>query len=451
MVLGCTSSAGKSLLTAALCRWFARDGVDVVPFKAQNMSNNARVVDGGEIGVAQWLQARAAGVEPIVEMNPVLVKPESDTSSQVVVRGRRDPRISALPWDERHDLMWTAMRTSLDELRARHELVVIEGAGSPAEINLRDQVNNGIVEYADAAALLVSDIDRGGSFAHLFGTWSLVPDATRERLAGFVLNRFRGDPGLLTPGPARLTELTGMVHAGTMPMLRHELPDEEGAMVSSGGAVAGARVAIVRFPYGSNLDEFRLLPTVARTVWTDDPSDIERADWVVLPGSKHVVADLEWLRTRGLAEAIVAAGRAGLRILGVCGGAMMLGRTIRDLDGVESARAAVPALDVLPYDTEMVGEKLVRATTVRVDGLDVKGYEIRHGRLLDGHGAGVGPLVQDGSVTATTVHGLLEDARLLDRWFGRPAADPLPSTFDLLADAIDEHLDTDLLRRLTRS
>lgn len=448
MVLGCTSSAGKSLLTAALCRWFARNGVDVVPFKAQNMSNNARVVAGGEIGVAQWLQARAAGVEPTVEMNPVLVKPESETRSQVVVRGRRDPEISALPWNERHDLMWTAMRASFDELRDRHELVVIEGAGSPAEINLRDQVNNRIVEHADAAALLVSDIDRGGSFAHLYGTWSLVPDATRERLAGFVLNRFRGDPALLAPGPARLSELTGMAHAGTVPMLRHELPDEEGATIRSLGPADGARVAIVRLPYGSNLDEFRLLPSVARTVWTDDPADLERVDWVIVPGSKHVVADLDWLRSRGLDHAVVAAARDGRRVLGVCGGAMMLGRTISDVDGIESARPTVPALDVLPYDTEMMGEKLVRATTLRLDGLDVPGYEIRHGHVLDGGNAEVGPLVRQGSVVATTVHGLLEDTRLLDRWFGRPAVDPLSSTFDLLADAIDEHVDTDLIRRL---
>ena len=449
MVLGCTSSAGKSLLTAALCRWFARCGVDVVPFKAQNMSNNARVVAGGEIGVAQWLQAKAAGVEPSVAMNPVLVKPEADSRSQVVVRGRRDPAISALPWNDRHDLMWTAMCESFDQLHDRHDLVVVEGAGSPAEINLRDQVNNRMVDHADAAALLVSDIDRGGSFAHLFGTWSLVPDATRARLAGFVLNRFRGDAQLLAPGPSRLTELTGMAHVGTVPMLRHELPDEEGATIRADGPIDGARVAIVRLPYGSNLDEFRLLPLAARTIWTDDPAELERADWVVLPGSKHVAADLEWMRARGLADATIAAARSGRRVLGICGGAMMLGRSVLDPDGVESTRPHVAGLGLLPVDTHMASDKIVAPVTVRVDGLDVDGYEIRHGRMIGDGGDAVGGPTARRTVVATTVHGLLEDPRLLERWFGRSVVDPLPSTFDLLADAVEEHLDTDLLRRLT--
>lgn len=448
IVLGCTSSAGKSLLTAALCRWSARRGIDVVPFKAQNMSNNARVVTGGEIGVAQWLQARAAGVEPTVSMNPVLVKPEADTRSQVVVRGHRDPAISALAWDDRHDLMWEAMRESFDELRNRHDLIVIEGAGSPAEINLRDQVNNRMVVHADAAALLVSDIDRGGSFAHLFGTWSLVPEATRTRLHGFVLNRFRGDPALLEPGPTTLTDLTGIAHAGTVPMLRHELPDEEGATLRSLGPVDGDRVAIVRFPYGSNLDEFRLLPLAARTIWTDDPAELERADWIVLPGSKHVAADLDWMRRRGLGSAVAAAARSGRRVVGVCGGAMMLGRRIHDPDGVESDRSTIDGIGLLPYDTHMAGDKLVTPTTVTVDGLDVDGYEIRHGRLVGVDGAPIGTLVEQGGITATTVHGVFEDERLLERWFARRVVDPLPDTFDLLADAVDEHLDTDLLERL---
>ena len=448
MVLGCTSSAGKSLLVTALCRWFARAGIDVAPFKAQNMSNNARVVADGEIGVSQWLQARAAGVEPTVEMNPVLVKPEAVTRSQVVVRGRRDPAISALPWDERHDLMWSAMQDSFDALHTRHELVVIEGAGSPAEINLRDQVNNRVLDHADAAALLVSDIDRGGSFAHLFGTWSLVPDSTRERLAGFVLNRFRGDPTLLEPGPLRLTERTGMAHVGTVPMLRHELPDEEGATIRSLEPAGGSSVAIVRFPYGSNLDEFRLLPLAARTRWTDDPAELAQADWVVLPGSKHVVADLDWMRERGLAEATIDAAATGRRVVGVCGGAMMLGRSICDPHAVESERPVVSGLGLLPFDTHMSRDKLVAPTTMRCEGLDLDGYEIRHGRLVGDGGAAVASLVEHGPIIATTVHGLLEHPRLLERWFDRPVVDPLPATFDLLADAIEEHLDTDLLQRL---
>ena len=265
MVLGCTSDAGKSLLVTALCRWFARNGVSVAPFKAQNMSNNARVVagvgdePGGEIGVAQWLQAHAARVEPAVRMNPVLLKPEADTRSQVVVRGTVDRALSARGWQERHDALWTPMAESFDALAADFDLVVIEGAGSPAEINLRDQVNNRMVAHADAAALLVSDIDRGGSFAHLFGTWSLVPESTRDRLAGFVLNRFRGDASLLEPGPSRLTEMTGMANAGVVPMLHHGLPREEGAAEVSTAPADAPLVVLPRFPFGSNLDEFHLL------------------------------------------------------------------------------------------------------------------------------------------------------------------------------------------------
>src|SRR5690606_2489903 len=210
MVLGCTSDAGKSLLVTALCRWFKREGVDVVPFKAQNMSNNARVVAGGEIGTAQWLQARAAGVEPSVDMNPVLLKPEADTRSQVVVAGQARPDITDMPWRERGPQLWPAMTAAYERLAARHEVVLIEGAGSPAEINLPDLVNKGVLAHSGASALLVVDIDRGGAFAHLVGTWSLVDEATRGRLAGFVLNKFRGDASLLEPGPAAVTARTGM-------------------------------------------------------------------------------------------------------------------------------------------------------------------------------------------------------------------------------------------------
>jgi adenosylcobyric acid synthase len=448
MVLGCTSSAGKSLLVAALCRWFAREGIDVAPFKAQNMSNNARVVAGGEIGVAQWLQARAAGVEPTVDMNPVLVKPEADTRSQVVVRGRRDAANTAHPREERHDLLWSAMAESFDRVRSEHELVVLEGAGSPAEINLRDQVNNRILDHADATALLVSDIDRGGSFAHLFGTWSLVPESTRERLVGYVLNKFRGDAGLLAPAPAVLTERTGMDHVGTLPMLDHELPDEEGARAPASGAADAPLVAILRFPFGSNLDEFRLLHHATRVVWTDDPHVVSNADWIVLPGSKHVAADLAWMRSRGLDDAVRAAVAAGRRVHGVCGGAMMLGRRIDDPRLTESAEVSVAGLGVLAHHTIIEPDKLVAARTMSIDGLDVAGYEIRHGRPVGPAGEAVPGYISSGNVSATTVHGLLEDPRLLARWFGRPVVDPLPATFELLADAVEEHLDTDRLRRL---
>ena len=453
MVLGCTSGAGKSWLVTALCRWFARQGVDVVPFKAQNMSNNARVVDGGEIGVAQWLQARAAGVEPDVRMNPLLLKPEADTRSQVVIEGRASAGLTAMPWRQRGAHVWPAMAAALEALIAEHELVVIEGAGSPAEINLPDLVNNRVLAHADAAALLVADIDRGGAFAHLYGTWCLVPDATRERLAGYVLNRFRGDAGLLSPGPERLTELTGMTCAGVIPMVRHELPDEEGMTVRADPGPGTRRVAVARFPYGSNLDELHLLARAARVTMAAHPDDLAGAHLVVLPGSKHVAADLAWLRSSGLADAIVAGDAP---VLGICGGCQMLGTRVSDPDGVEGGRAGtVDGLGLLAFTTVYDGDKVTRRRDVTfpaelpppweaLRGVTAAGYEIRHGRTPGG------PVWAEGRVLATTVHGLLEDPEVVERLVGRRPPPVLEETFDLLADVVEAELDTGLLRRLGR-
>lgn len=448
MVLGCTSDAGKSLLVTALCRWFARQGVSVAPFKAQNMSNNARVVEGGEIGVAQWLQAKAAQVEPDVRMNPVLLKPEADTQSQVVVRGVVDRALTNTPWNERHDALWTPMSQSFDSLAVDFDLVIIEGAGSPAEINLRDQVNNRMIDHTDAAGLLVADIDRGGAFAHLFGTWSLVPDSTRERLAGFVLNRFRGDPTLLAPGPEMLVAMTTMAYAGVIPMLPHHLPQEEGANESSPAPIGAPRVVIPRFPFGSNLDEFHLLGHAADVRWSTSPGRFARLDpdrdAIILPGSKHLAADLAWMRANGIDQAILAAARHGVPVIGVCGGAMMLGKEIVDPHGVEgSAGAVVDGLGLMEYSTVMGAEKQTRAVHVEAFGAMYSGYEIRFGELTDDLRFGV-----DGNVTVTTVHGLFEHPGFIEAVLGVRVEPVLEPTFELLADAVGEHLDTDLLWRL---
>ena len=458
IVLGCTSNAGKSLLVTALARSFSRRGVDVVPFKAQNMSNNARVVDGGEIGVAQWLQARAAGVEPDVRMNPVLLKPEADTRSQVVVDGVVRQDLTAMPWRDRGPHVWPAIAAAFASLQRDHDLVIIEGAGSPAEINLPDLVNNRMVAHADAAALLVADIDRGGAFAHLYGTWALVPDSTRERLVGFVLNRFRGDATLLEPGPAELAACTGMAHAGTLPALHHELPDEEGATVRATPPGDAAHVAVVGYPYASNLDELHLLGHVAHVRIARHPAELAGADLVVLPGSKHVAADIAWLGTTGLAAAVRTHAASGRKLLGVCGGAMLLGRQIHDPTGVEGAANGLGLLD---FDTLMHPVKLTRATTVRfydlpdpwavLNGLAVTGYEIRNGRLIisgDADTAGTRQVVADDNVLATTVHGVLEDPAVLEALFGIAPGPVLDATFDHLADAVDDHLDRALLDRL---
>jgi adenosylcobyric acid synthase len=449
MVLGCTSMAGKSLLVTALARWFARHGVDVVPFKAQNMSNNARVVAGGEIGVAQWLQARAAGVEPDVRMNPVLLKPEAETRSQVVVLGNVRHDLTATPWRERGPQLWPAMATALDELRAEHQLVLVEGAGSPAEINLPDLVNNRVLDHAGAAGLLIVDIDRGGAFAHLYGTWMLVPEATRRRLAGFVLNRFRGDAELLEPGPAMLTELTGMASCGVMPVLDHELPDEEGATVRAHPVGLAPRVAVVRYPYASNLDELHLLAHAAHVRWATRPDDLVDVDLVILPGSKHVAADRQWLRRCGLDASIGARAAAGDRVLGVCGGCMLLGDRVIDREAVEGP---TDGLGLLPITTVLDPAKITHPVAVRfptlaapwssLSGIDATGYEIRHGRVS---GPGGEHVWVRGPVLGTTVHGLLENPDVLEALCGRRPPPVLDSTFEMLADAVEAHVDTSML------
>jgi adenosylcobyric acid synthase len=452
MVLGCSSTAGKSLLVTALARWFARQDVDVVPFKAQNMSNNARVVGGGEIGLAQWLQALAARVEPLVDMNPVLLKPEGDTRSQVIVDGRARPDLTAMAWRDRGPYLWPAMAEAFGRLHDRHQLVLIEGAGSPAEVNLPDQVNNRVLEHADAAALLVADIDRGGAFAHLYGTWALVPDPTRVRLAGYVLNKFRGDASLLEPGPTIVSERTGMKMGGVLPMLAHELPDEEGATIRASPPTGGSTVGVVRYPYASNLDEFHLLGHAAHVRWVHGSGDLEGCDLVVLPGSKHVAADTAWLRDRGLDDALAGRAAKGRPILGICGGCMLLGEGVVDDAAVEGATAG---LGLLPLRTEMHAAKVTQPVTVTFPALDPpwsalsgvrsSGYEIRNGQV-DGHGCELAPLVWGrGSVLATTVHGLLENPDVLEALCGHRPAPVLDATFDGLADAVDAHLDTDLL------
>lgn len=476
MVQGCTSWAGKSLLATALCRWYADQGLRVLPFKAQNMSTNARVVPDrlgghGEIGVAQWLQARAARVDPDVRMNPVLVKPESGGRSQVVRLGHHDPALSALGWTERPPFLWPVVTDALDSLVAESDLVVCEGAGSPAEINLcdTDLANMAVAHHADAPVLLAVDIDRGGSFAHLYGTWALLDDAGRDRLAGFVLNRFRGDPGLLRDAPAQLSRRTGMGFAGVLPMIEHGLPDEDGARRPEpwpAAALPRPTVAVIRWPHASNLDEFAPLHHRASLRWADRPDDLTGADLIVLPGSKDVAADLGWLHERGLAGSLTRRATAGGAILGICGGMFALATSIRDPAGVEGGRGAwsAPGLGLLPVSVRYDCDKLTApwqgtfAETLptpwsALNGHRVAGYDIRHGRVSGDTAAVLGSDRgwASGGVLGVTVHGLFSDEHLAAALLPGLVAGPadLEPTFDALAAAVEEHLDTDLLARLT--
>ena len=472
MVLGTSSGAGKSWLATALCRWYARQGLKVAPFKAQNMSNNARVVAApggrlGEIGSAQYFQALASGSEPDVRMNPVLLKPEADTHSQVVRLGEVDAALTAMPWRERSAHLWPTITAALDELRAENDVVVIEGAGSPAEINLADSdvVNLRVAAHADARCLLVTDIDRGGAFAHLYGTWALLPEADRERIRGFVLNRFRGDPGLLAPGPQQLEQLTGVPTVATVPMVwQHGLPEEDGVFDERGGAGGAHRltVAVVAWPRISNLDEFQPLKNVPglRLRWVRTPAELAGADWVMLPGSKQTSADLAWLRAQGLDRAIAAHAARGGPVLGICGGLQVLGEALIDPQDIAGN---APGLGLLPLVTQFAPDKTVRRTEIAfgelappwdaLSHLRVRGYEIHQGHTVQHAGmkpartalaGGLGWQDAGGGVLGVYLHGMFEDAGVLHALFGA-SAPTLDTVFDGLADIVDQHFATGVL------
>jgi adenosylcobyric acid synthase len=476
MVLGCTSGAGKSWLTTALCRWYARQGLVVKPFKAQNMSNHARVVhlpDGtrSEIGSAQYFQALAARATPDPRMNPVLLKPEADTRSQVVLMGQVRADLTTMPWRERSALLWPTAREALASLQADCELLLIEGAGSPAEINLAasDFVNTATAVASQAACLLVSDIDRGGAFAHLYGTHALMDDQVQRQVRGFVLNRFRGDAALLAPGPQLLQDRTGVPTLAVVPMLRgHGLPEEDAVPADADGP--GPRVVVLATPHASNLDEFEPLRAAGVALrFVRDAAGIAAADWLLLPGSKHTRADLAWVRAQGLHTAIAAHAAAGKPLLAVCGALQWLGQGIDDPLGLEGgAPSRADGLGLLPLHTQFQAVKQLQRARhalgaltgpwAPLAGLVVDGYEIHLGssRATGALPAAVpaqpGLGWQHGPVLALYLHGLFENPAVLRALFGAPpagaGADPLEAVFDRLADAVDAAFAPGALMRL---
>ena len=480
MVLGTTSGAGKSWVTTALCRHYARQGLRVAPFKAQNMSNNARVVAGpagqqGEVGSAQYFQALAARVEPEVRMNPLLLKPEADTRSQVVLMGQVDRALSEMPWHDRSEKVWPAIAAALDSLRADHDVVVIEGAGSPAEINLHasDIVNMRVARHAGARCLLVTDIDRGGAFAHLYGTWALLPVEERALIKGFVLNKFRGDASLLAPAPQMLQDLTGIPVVATLPMWwEHGLPEEDGVFDdrSRAAGVVDKTVAVVAYPRISNLDEFQPLKNVpgVRLVWARSPADCAGADWIILPGSKSTAADLAWLRARKLDRAVAEHAARGRAVLGLCGGLQMLGEALVDTHGIDGN---APGLGLLPLVSVFDADKTVRRTAAAfgdvqgpwsaLSGVRARGYEIHHGRTAQHPAMGAqGDIAREvmpglawqnpaGNVLGCYLHGLFEDPAVLRALFGA-AAPTLETVFEGLADFLQAHVEQGVLECLVR-
>ncbi|MEE9386711.1 MAG: cobyric acid synthase [Nannocystaceae bacterium] len=493
MIQGTASSVGKSLLVAALCRHYARRGVRVAPFKAQNMALNAHVTpEGLEIGRAQALQARACGLAPNVLMNPILLKPEADARAQVVVLGKSRGRVGA----QRYHLDKTALRhvvtASLDTLRNQYDLVVIEGAGSPAEINLREQdlVNMFVALFARAPVLLVGDIDRGGVFAHLVGTLALLDDADRSRIKGFVINKFRGDLRLLKPGLRQLEERTALPVIGVVPHVpRLRLGDEDSLSLDDRGpgrraAAHELDIAVIRLPWISNSDDFDALAWEWGVAlrFVRHPQELQGADLVVIPGSKSTFADLRWLEEGGLAEALRARGQRFEPILGICGGCQMLGRLLVDPHGVEGAAGTkVAGLGLLSVATEFSPVKRTERVTARsrsamplLGRFDAaQGYWIHAGRLrgppsrggLEVRGGGESTWVADGAVSGewvvgTMVHGLLENEaprrnllerlalrRGLERPSGVPSLPSVETELDRWTDTVIESLDMGAIDR----
>jgi len=492
LVAGTTSDAGKSLVTAGLCRWLARRGVSVAPFKAQNMSNNSMVcADGSEIGRAQWVQAVACGVVPEAAMNPVLLKPGSDLRSHVVLMGQSWGELEAGEWATGRKVLAQTAFEAFGDLASRFDVVIAEGAGSPAEINLRegDYVNMGLARAVDLPVVVVGDIDRGGVLAAMYGTLALLDEADKAHIRGWIVNKFRGDLSLLEPGLRMLEERTGRPVLGTLPFLYDVWLDGEDALAISGWSggsseVSGAArssavsaagatlsVAVVRFPRVSNatdVDALAAEPGVDVRV-TADPDVVARADLVVLPGSRATSADLEWMRSRGLDQALLQRAAAGRPVLGICGGYQMLAESIEDPHGVESRSAqTVAGLGLLPVRVRFDVDKHLGRPVGQWRGNTVTAYEIHHGvatRTLDGVDAQAFlDGWQAGSVWGMTWHGALENddfrrAFLTEvasqagvRWRADPGAPRFAarreSMLERLADAIEENLDTAALATL---
>ena len=478
LVCGTSSDAGKSMVVAGLCRLLARKGIRVAPFKAQNMSNNSAVtVEGGEIGRAQAMQARAAGLAPSVRFNPILLKPGSNTTSQLVIGGQVAGSVTAAEyWSDRNRLA-AVVQDELARLRAEFDAVICEGAGSPAEINLRatDLVNMGLARAANLPVIVVGDIDRGGLLAHLFGTVAVLERDDQALIAGFIVNKFRGDVALLEPGLRQLADLTGRPTYGVLPYTDDLWLDAEDAVPVLAHRVLGTpqpprgsqwlRVAVLRLPRISNSTDVEALACEPGVLvrWVSEPADLADTDVIVVPGTKSTVADLGWLRERGLDQAILTHAASGRTVLGICGGFQMLCRSIDD--PVESRSGRVDAMGVLDAEIVFAPDKVLR----RWQG-SLHGYEIHHGRLsrcaeaswfeVDGCPQGY----RRGQLFGTHWHGLFDNDDFRRQWLtlaaaaagrdgfvvadGVDVAARRDAQLDLMADLLDAHLDVDAITGL---
>lgn len=471
LVAGTTSDAGKSVVTAGICRWLARQGVRVAPFKAQNMSLNSFVTTGGaEIGRAQEVQARAAGLEPTADMNPILLKPGSDRRSQVVLMGQPLTDVDAMEYGGLKDLLRTKALESLERLRSAYDVVICEGAGSPAEINLRegDIANMGLARAANLPVIVVGDIDRGGVFAAFYGTLALLSPEDQAHISGFVVNKFRGAPELLQPGLDMLRDLTAREVYGVLPWLDGLWLDVEDSLALDSRSVPvrrpygrqTLRVAVVRLPRISNFTDLDALSAEPGVVvrFVTSPAELDDADLVVLPGSRATVSDLAWLRSTGLARAVQ---ERELPVLGICGGFQMLGEEI--VDEVESGAGRVEGLGLLPVSVRFAREKTLARPVGEAYGERVAAYEIHHGIAQVNGGEPFLDGCRSGNVWGTTWHGALENDGFRRAFLADVAARagrefvPAPGVsfaalreerLDALGDLVADHLDTAGLMRL---
>ncbi len=484
MFAGTGSDVGKSVIAAAFCRILKQDGWNPAPFKAQNMALNSYVTpDGLEIGRAQAVQAEAAGIECHTDMNPVLLKPSSDQTSQVVLNGRPAGNRSAREYfsQDGRDGLWTSACAAYDRLSSRYNPIVMEGAGSISELNLRDRdiVNMPMAAYAGAAVILVADIDRGGVFASVYGSVMLQEERFKKLIKGIIINKFRGDISLFDDGRRMLEQICGVPVLGVIPYLRDVHIEEEDSVSleakrRSGGSLR-VNVAVVMLRRMSNFTDFDVLEHDPRVnlYYTCNPAELSRADVIILPGTKSTIADLAEIRANGAARAIQEAAHRGVPVLGICGGYQMLGQEVRDPDHVEGTQERMPGLGLLPVRTVMSGEKVTRRRrfTLTGDGSNTvcEGYEIHMG-----HTEPTGQCVEHlavlddgteegcvrGNVAGTYLHGILDNPSAVDRLL-RPFAGASAGTFDyrafrqqqydLLAGHVRSCVDMDLFYQILRS
>ena len=477
MSQGTMSNAGKSLLCAGLCRILKQDGYRVAPFKSQNMALNSFITkDGGEMGRAQVVQAEAAGIEPDVRMNPILLKPTTDVGSQVIVAGQVQGNMRAMEYYRKKQAYIPAILEAYNSLAAENDIIVIEGAGSPAEINLKqeDIVNMGLAKLVEAPVLLVGDIDRGGVFAQLYGTVALLEEDERKRIKGTVVNKFRGDRSILEPGIRILEELCGVPVAGVIPYTHVDIDDEDSLTERFSRTTERKLldIAVIRLPRISNCPDFSPFERYANVSlrYVEQVSDLHSPDLILIPGTKSTIADLKWLRQSGMEAAILKAASAGTPVFGICGGYQMLGRTVRDPDQVEAAGTTeIQGLGLLDMDTVFLGEKVqtqvsgtfegVTGLLSCLNGMDYTGYEIHMGRSQEK----LPPLQGTGNVYGSYVHGIFDAPGVSDEILKALCAQKgldfaalgtfdlqeyKERQYDLLADAVRGGLDMELVYRV---